>query len=110
MTEERSRQLRHGGARGPRGHHHLGHVQRQVSLDEEGLRPPAHRFGGVGMTVFDRTGEAAEQGPGLHASAVECEGGDLGGGVPKYLDDLDLLEQAVHTHDGGPPGAVTPFR
>ena len=98
------------GADSPGCHDGLGHVQGKATLGEQGGGASGHGFDGMIMAVSDLTRKTAEQGAGPDKSAVEFDGGDLGGGgVPMGLDDLDLLEQPVHAHSGGPAGAVTAF-
>ncbi len=57
-----------------RGHHGLGHVQGQATLDQQGRGAAGHGFGGVIVAVADsRPGRQQNSGPGTDVSAVELD-------------------------------------
>src|SRR5579875_2697699 len=60
--------------------------------------PPLDRLRGVVVAVDVLTDQAAEQGPGCDPAAVVLDRQHLALGVPRDVQDVDLVEQTAHVH------------
>ena len=103
VAVERRGETGHHGTHGAGGNPRLDHGSIEELGDEvlaqQPHRSPLDRFGGVGMAVAQLSRHAAEQVSGHHAAAVVGDPTDVdGGGNPRGLNDMDVVEEEVHLH------------